>query len=81
MKPLHFGKGPEPVKKANACEAAAFQERLGACEESPPVTLSRNNELGLYTPRSLSSAGLRPLGSRPRLVAALSSVLVRRLED
>ena len=45
------------------------------------MTLSRNNELGLYTPRSLRSAGLRPWGSLPRLVAALSSALVRRLED
>ena len=45
------------------------------------MTLSRNNELGLYTPRSLRSAGLRPWGSLPRLVVALSSVLVRRLED
>ena len=45
------------------------------------MTLSRNNELGLYTPRSLRSAGLRPWGSLPRLVAALSSTLVRRLED
>ena len=45
------------------------------------MTLSRNNELGLYTPRSLRSAGLRPWGSLPRLVAALSSALVRTLED
>ena len=37
--------------------------------------------MGLYTPRSLRSASLRPWGSLPRLVAALSSVLVRRLED
>ena len=45
------------------------------------MTLSRNNELGLYTPRSLKGAGLSPWGSLPRLVAALSSALVRRLED
>ena len=45
------------------------------------MTLSRNNELGLYTPRSLWGAGLRPWGSLPRLVAALSSALVKRLED
>ena len=44
------------------------------------MTLSRNNELGLYMPRSLRGAGLRPWGSLPRLVATLSSMLVRRLE-
>ena len=43
--------------------------------------LSRNNELGLYMPRSLRSAGLRPWGSLPCLVAAVSSTLVRRHED
>src|SRR3954463_2579044 len=32
-------------------------------------------------PRSLRGAGLRPWGSLPCLVAALSSTLVRRLED
>ena len=40
-----------------------------------------SSDLGLYTPRSLRGAGLRPWGSLPRLVAALSSALVRRLED
>ena len=37
--------------------------------------------MGLYTPRSLRGASLRPWGSLPRLVAELSSALVRRLED
>ena len=37
--------------------------------------------MGPYTPRSLRGAGLKPWGSLPRLVAALSSALVRRLED
>ena len=32
MKLLRFGKGLVPVKKANACEAAAFWKRPGACE-------------------------------------------------
>ena len=60
---------PVPVKKAQCLSS------------SPPVTLSHNNELGLYTPRSLRSADLRPWGSLPRLAAALRSALVRRLED
>src|SRR3954462_10297781 len=33
VKIILFGKGPEPVKKANACEAVAFWKRPGACEE------------------------------------------------
>ena len=33
VKLLRFGKGPVPVNMANACEAAAFWERFGACEE------------------------------------------------
>ena len=35
----------------------------------------------MHTPRSLRGAGLTPWGSLPRLVAALSSALVRRLEE
>ena len=34
MKLLRFGKGPVPVKKANACEAVAFWERPGDCVEA-----------------------------------------------
>ena len=34
VKLLRFGKGPVPVKKANAYEAAAFWERPGACEDA-----------------------------------------------
>ena len=66
----YFGKGPVPVKKANAYE------------DSPPVTLSHNNEWGCTRP---GVSGVPPSGlggSLPHvLVAALSSALVGRQED
>ena len=46
------------------------------------VTLSRNNELGLYMPRSLLSAALGHMGAPTHtLVEAPCSALVGRQED
>ena len=39
VKLSHFGKGPVPVKKATACEAAAIGKRPGACEEGECLKL------------------------------------------
>ena len=84
MKMLRFGKGPEPVKKANACEVYPFKKgpelvkKENAYEARRPMTLSRNNEWGCTNPGVSGEPPSGLGGSRPRIVAALSSALVRR---
>src|SRR4051812_14963553 len=45
VKPSRLGKRPEPVKKANACEAITCGKRPGACEKASACEAPRLRHL------------------------------------